>query len=587
MDEGTRPGRARLAGRILFWYAIIFVVVIAVFGFAVTSAVRPVLERQVLAGMEQAARLLAAQLDGGVELDAGQVGEAVGARVTLIAADGTVLADSVVDPATMGNHAGRPEVASAMSGEVGKGRRESATTGAGSLYVAVATAARDVVVRLSVTEQQVAADATVIGSRVLAVASVIGVVGLLAVWMVAERMARPIHELTELAGSVASGRLEIRPRRSSLAELDRLGLAIGGMASDLGRRIVAGEEERRTLETVMAAMPQALVLVDGDEISYSNPTCARLLGRVPDRASMLVPRGLYRLQRDARAEGAPLTSDIEHGVPPRTLRATATPFGGDDRVLLVIENVTEQVRLAAIRQDFVADASHELKTPIAAMLASAEALNLALERRPERAREFADRVEESARRLSRIVADLLDLSRLEVSEMPDEMVDLTDVVEREVAAASGAARRVGLVLAAEIREATVRGSASDLALAVRNLCDNAIRYTDGGGAVNVSLWSDGQHAVLEVADTGAGIPTRALPRVFERFFRVDDARSRATGGTGLGLSIVRHVVERHGGHVSVESQLGVGSTFRVRLPAAGAAGDTTPVEPGTGHGETG
>ena len=237
-------------------------------------------------------------------------------------------------------------------------------------------------------------------------------------------------------------------------------------------------------------------------------------------------------------------------------------------MLLAIEDVTDRQRIESIRRDFVADASHELKTPVASILASMEAMQLALERDPERAKGFAVQVEASARRLARIVEDLLDLSRLEASSDSWSRINLDEIVTEEVERLKIRAGERGVGIHVDVVDGPIVGNASDIALAVRNLGENAIRYTDQGGSVSFTLRRFDREFELAVSDTGTGIPTRALARVFERFFRVDVARSRDTGGTGLGLAIVKHVAERHGGSVSVESELGAGSTFRMRLPAA-------------------
>jgi signal transduction histidine kinase/HAMP domain-containing protein len=389
------------------------------------------------------------------------------------------------------------------------------------------------------------------------------------VWIVALRMARPIRELTGMADQVASGRLDIRPRRSSVFELDRLGISIGRVASQLGRRITETEEERRTMALVLGALTQGVILVgDGEEVLYANAAAGQVLGPIPAKATALVPRGIIHCVRRARLEGHVVEEELEHGSPPRRIIAIATPFEDDARVMVMVVDVTDRRRLEAMRRDFVADASHELKTPVSAILAAGEALEMAVDRDAAKAREFAGRIEASARQLSRIVADLLDLSRLEASEPSPDIVALDEVVRGEVAAIQRRATEASISLASEIADADVIGDSGDLALAVRNLLDNAIRYTDVGGSVRVVLHNGGDRAVLSVSDTGTGIPTRALGRVFERFYRVDEARSRATGGTGLGLAIVKHVVERHGGTVAVESQLGAGSTFRIELPVA-------------------
>jgi signal transduction histidine kinase len=248
-------------------------------------------------------------------------------------------------------------------------------------------------------------------------------------------------------------------------------------------------------------------------------------------------------------------------------------------VLLVVGDVTEAKRLDAVRRDFVANASHELKTPAASIQATAETIRLAAQDDPAVLPRFAEQLDREAIRLSRIVADLLDLSRLETGSDIDEDVRLDALLREEAARFEEAARSGEVQL--EIDAAPVppiRGSGRDLALCIRNLVDNAIRYTKPGGRVDVAVveGADGG-VVLRVADTGVGIPSRDLPRIFERFYRVDRARSRQSGGTGLGLSIVRHVVENHGGAVSIESELGVGTRVEIRFPEgaeiAGSAGD--------------
>jgi signal transduction histidine kinase len=218
----------------------------------------------------------------------------------------------------------------------------------------------------------------------------------------------------------------------------------------------------------------------------------------------------------------------------------------------------------------VANASHELKTPAATIQATAETIRTAVEDDPAVVPRFAEQLEREANRLSRIVADLLDLSRLEAGSDRKDLVRIDGVVREERERAEEAASRAGIEFTVDVPSGLppVPGSARDFSLLVRNLVDNAIRYTKPGGRVDVRLVSDGGDVILTVADTGIGISSRDLDRIFERFYRIDRARSRDTGGTGLGLSIVRHVIENHGGTIDVRSELARGTTFVVRLPAA-------------------
>jgi two-component system, OmpR family, phosphate regulon sensor histidine kinase PhoR len=572
VSDPSRPGRATLTSRLLSLFALVFLVVLVGFSAVVTSSVRTVLQRQITADMAGQARTAAVQLAGDRDDDHYfAIAAAARARLTVIGPDGRVVFDSVEDSNTMENHRGRPEVEAALAGQEGTDFRVSVSTGIETFYVAVPSEDGRVV-RLGVTAEQLEAALSEVGRSVLAVAAAAGAAGIALVWLVSRRFAVPILELTDLADRVATGKVAAEPRRSSLAELDRLGVAIGRISSELGRRVTATEAERRTLEVVLAALPQGVILVAGDDaVLYANPAALTMVGPLPERIMSVTPRILPRCIRQARSSGQSQEGQFERGSPPRAMSVVATKLPDDERVLVVIADITERRRIEAMRRDFVADASHELKTPVAAVLASAEALQLALERDPAKAAEFGERVESSARQLATIVADLLDLSRLEASDRESASVDVRAVVEAELAKVRDRAGEAGIELQADLAEAIVDGSASDLGLAVRNLLDNALRYTDAGGTITVSVSADDRLVTVSVEDTGAGIPSRALGRVFERFYRVDEARSRDTGGTGLGLSIVRHVVERHGGTVTVTSQLGAGSRFTVELPAAGNA----------------
>ena len=321
-------------------------------------------------------------------------------------------------------------------------------------------------------------------------------------------------------------------------------------------------------------MQDGVLLFDGEwQTAFANQALEHHLGARPHTLGQVYPPSLRgAIKRASETEQVEVT-EIETGAPTRWLRVTATPTGTDGSVLAVIADVTEARRLDSVRRDFAANASHELKTPAASIQAAAETLLNVWQEDPEAVPRFAAQLEAEAVRLSRIVADLLDLSRLESGSELEDRVHLDRLVREEASRFEGAAIDAGLtmeVLVAPVPE--VRGSGRDLSLLVRNLLDNAVRYTKAEGAVVASVSADNGSVVVRVCDTGTGIPSKELNRVFERFYRVDRARSRETGGTGLGLAIVRHVAENHGGTVTVESELGMGSTFEVRLPAATPAG---------------
>jgi len=317
-------------------------------------------------------------------------------------------------------------------------------------------------------------------------------------------------------------------------------------------------------------MEEGVLLLDhGGLRVFSNPALQQHLGALPDSIEELRPLPFREAVRRTIATGEIERAEAETSAPSKWLRASAISVGPDRSVLLVVRDVTEARRLEAVRRDFVANASHELKTPAASIRAAAETLRDGAIDDPPAAQRFTEQLEREAMRLSRIVSDLLDLSRLESGSVLEETVALDAIVRDEGERFEEPAAEAGVGLSIDASsEPRVRGSARDLVLLVRNLVDNAIRYTGPGGEVHVVLTADEGEVVLAIVDTGLGIPSRDLPRIFERFYRVDRARSRETGGTGLGLSIVKHVAENHGGRVVVTSELGEGTRFEVRLPAS-------------------
>jgi signal transduction histidine kinase len=339
--------------------------------------------------------------------------------------------------------------------------------------------------------------------------------------------------------------------------------------AELRARLERSESERVPATTILTSMQEGVVLFGpGGATGLANAAAERHLGVRPSSIDALLPLGLRRIVRRAADERTALVTEAETGAPTRVLRGSAIPTD-DGSVLLVVRDVTETRRLDQVRRDFVANASHELKTPAASIQAAAETIRTAASEDPSVVPRFAAQLEREAARLSRIVSDLLDLSRLESGSALDESVALDAIVRDEGERFEEPAAEAGVGLSVRADGIPrVRGSSRDLALLVRNLVDNAIRYTRPGGHVDVDLTSDHGEVVLAIVDTGLGIPSRDLPRIFERFYRVDRARSRETGGTGLGLSIVKHVAENHGGRVEVTSELGQGTRFEVRLPAS-------------------
>ncbi len=332
-------------------------------------------------------------------------------------------------------------------------------------------------------------------------------------------------------------------------------------------QVVAGS--RDILERLSEGV---LVLDDRLTPTFANSAARSLLGLRGTSLPPRLPSEEVRAVADrALAEQSRIEDVVGIWFPRHSmLRVRAEPLRGTGELLVVLQDVTEEVNTQRIRREFVSHASHELKSPVAGLQALAEAVRRAVDDDPTAAGRFAERLSFEASRLGRLIGDLLDLSKLE--DPPSallETVDLSSTARAVVAELDGESRGKKVELRAETQpSALVNGDEAQLRVLIRNLLDNAIRYTDEGGKITIEVGAEGDDVSVCVTDNGIGIPLEAQSRVFERFYRVDKARSRDRGGTGLGLAIVKHVAESHGGRVELRSELGRGSTFIARFPAA-------------------
>jgi two-component system, OmpR family, phosphate regulon sensor histidine kinase PhoR len=571
MAPPARAARPQtLAGRLLLWHAVALLGLLLVLGVVVDRVLERYFVDQLTDNLAADARAVqhAIPAEGDVQARVTSLGQALGARVTVIRADGVVVADSEHDPASMGNHLDRPEIREALRGGVGVSSRPSETTGIAYRYVALPPAAGRIV--------RVALPLTAVQSRLATIRLILGLgFGLAAVvWMgvlalIARGLARPLRRISDSVGLVGTSDSQPELPQGGTRELAVLTGAVDRMRREVAARIEELERERNTRDAILSRLGEGIVLFAGDgSVVYENEAAIWLIG-ILDRLQQVVPAALRDAVEAARRDLARSEVEVVAGTASRSIHGVAVAVPDDDRVLLVLRDVTEERAIDAVRRDFVANASHELKTPAASIQALAETIHTAAGDDPASVPRFAAQLEREAVRLSRIISDLLDLSRLEGETGERAEVRLDRVVAAEAERAVPEGELAGLTVSISgSRPVVVTGSPRDLGLMVRNLMQNAVQYTKAGGRVDVEIGPDDGHAVLVVRDTGVGIPKKDRGRVFERFYRVDRARSRETGGTGLGLSIVKHVVENHGGSVEVDSRLGEGSTFTVWLPLA-------------------
>ncbi len=515
--------------------------------------------------------------DSALDALAHRLAARTGRRLTFIDRTGVVIADSDFPRPALGqleNHATRPEVREALGGRVGSDLRRSTSTGRWELKVAVPMELGGGVARVSSPLPQVDAVVGEAQNAVLVGALIAAVIGALLAFGFARSVAGPLVRLRDAAQAIARGErpvLDLRGRD----EVGDLARAVRTVDENLGRRLGELERERAEMAALIASMVEGVVACDAHgTVTALNPAARDLLALDPGAAAPSAHELFrHRAARDAvEATLAGRTTaglEVEHEGRAILLSGQALPAGG---AVFAIHDVTDLKRLEAVRRDFVANVSHELKTPLTVVRGYAETL-LKDDPEPVVRRGFLQVMLGNARRMQHLIDDLLDLSRIESGAWHPEPqeVALAPLAAEVWRAVSGEAGRLTFTTAIAPDAATVLADPEALRQILTNILDNAARYTAPGGRVEVRAAREDGAVRIEIGDTGVGIPGEHLARVFERFYRVDPARSRELGGTGLGLAIVKHLVEAHGGRVEAESALGAGTTIRVRLPATPAA----------------
>ncbi len=516
-----------------------------------------------------------------------RLGARTGTRFTVIRGDGLVYADSREDPARMENHRERPEVRSARrTRRPGTSTRLSRTVGERMSYLALPILEGKGIagyVRTALPYERVTERLSSLALHLGLGAAVAVLLGFGVGLFLARHFTGPLRRMTRVAAAIAEGDYDHRLHFRRKDEVGQLAVAIQHMSDQLRERMAALTRERNNLQAILGSMLEGVIAVDAAErIVHINAVAARLLdttvseglGRRAWEVARIEAIGetIRRILEEPGEYARELTLPRSRGE--RVLTLHASPLRGEagapSGAVVVMYDVTDLRRLEAVRRDFVANVSHEIKTPLTAIRGFVETLLDHEEADTGTRTRFLERIRDQALRLSSLVSDLLALSRVETEDAELEHVrfDLAPLL-REVA--GGFEPEVlgrSLAFRVEIPETPypVVGDREALRQAVGNLLDNAFKYTPDEGTVTLRLRRAGDAAVLEVEDTGIGIGPEHLDRIFERFYRVDKARSRALGGTGLGLSIVKHIVKAHAGKVSVTSTPGEGSTFTVTLP---------------------
>ncbi len=567
----------KLAHRLLLGAVLVVTVLIVLLVVLSGVRLRRQLEELEIAQLTREARLIAREWTASVDPDAlaASAGTAIGHRVTLIDHDGKVIGDSEFrgDSRTrLENHSTRPEVIAALRDSVGSADRTSPSAGDNELYVAIKSEFG--VTRVSVSTASL--DAIVArGQRDVLLS---GFVALLAAMILAAAFSRavsnPVVELRDVAQSLAAGDLSRRPALSAPGEVGDLAAAVHRMAEQLTSRLKAMEDDDMHMNAVIESLQEGVIAVDARrqivQVNQSGRRMLRLPDAVPFSADQL-PRDRTLREALAAALAGESTEPTEITVDGQSMMLTARSLG-DGGVVLAVFDLTASRRVEAVRRDFVANVSHELKTPLTVILGFAETL-AAGDVPPEQGIRFVEAIQSNAQRMQQIVDDLLDLSRIESGGwVPNPVtVDLRAVASEVAAGRLRAALEKGVRLTVEICAGAESAFADPTAIrqVYANLAENAIRHTNSGGSIILFSERSERATTIGVRDSGIGIAPEHLSRIFERFYRADSGRARDSGGTGLGLAIVRHLVEAHRGRVKVESVVGEGTTVSASFPDAG------------------
>ncbi len=564
-----------LTKRLLVGSLVIVVLLVAVVVLIAGNRLANRLAGETQAELEREARLVGSEWHPGMNDDslADAAGAALGRRVTLIRPDGKVVGDSEFsgdDLKQLENHYKRPEVTEAREHGIGMSRRRSASAGDDEFYLAIKHPLGTVRVSVSTAKFRAIVNGArddVIAAGLLALAGT-----LIVAFGFSRAVSQPIIELRDVAAAIAAGDLDRRPALSAPGEVGDLAAALQRMTEQLSSRLSALQAEDALLSAVIDSLDEGIVAVSArGSVVRLNESARRLLDLRPNVpfSTDLLPQD--RLVRDAvrGAMSGVAAGPLEIGVADRTLLVVARPLP-DGGAVIAVQDLTTRRRLETIRRDFVANVSHELKTPLTVIAGFAETLR-DRELPTDNRERFLDTIEANTRRMQRIVDDLLDLSRYESGSWRPNVVsnDLAGVVSDVFTSVARAADAKGLTLGFQASPDAQRVDADPTALrqVLGNLIENAVRHTARGGVTVSAEAPPRGGTTLRVRDTGSGIPTEHLGRIFERFYRVDAGRAREEGGTGLGLAIVRHLVEAHGGSVRAESVVGQGTTITVHFPA--------------------
>jgi len=578
--------KIRLSHKFIVAFLVIGVVAVTVAGLLIERELKTDLMIRIEKEMAVGARIIALMPAGEITRQAGELAERTRVRLTLIDAAGHVVADSELGDQETDGHLNRSEIQEARLRGVGKAVRYSHTLKKEMLYVAIPLregSRTTGYIRLSrpLTEITLAINGirgVIFGIIVLTVIAL-----LLIALLFSLKMLFPIRRLVAFTGKVRAGDVSGALRLESRDEIGLLSENINEIVTTLQEKIQTADEEKRKLESLFSGMSEGVIVMDAENRielvnrgmeEMTDRPCEEVIGKTLLEAFRNI--GLHNALERFRERKETVYEEISLGddrsvMMDVTISAVRGETGGERKTMLVFHDITHLKKLERIRTDFVANVTHEIRTPLAAIIGFAETLEQGAFEKPETARKFLRTIRENAERLNRLVDDLLTLSSLELGEakLHREGVRIEEALDQVLAVVQTRAGEKGLTIRKELAGELplIRADRDRLAQILINILDNAIKFTPIGGTISVAT-SSGEEDFLTVriTDSGVGIPKGEIPRLGERFYRADKTRSREPGGTGLGLSIVKHLMMAHGGRVIIDSTLGHGTTVSLHFP---------------------
>jgi two-component system phosphate regulon sensor histidine kinase PhoR len=575
-------------------YLLITLISLLAVSWYASEAMRQFFLDQTAADLKARAALLEKQIQGllsplrteTIDAICKEAGRLSATRITVILPDGTVIGDSREKPHLMDNHANRPEIIHAFAGQTGRSLRYSNTLMQRMLYVATPLVDNQrimAVLRTSLPATSVEAEIKSIQLKIALGGCIIALLAAGISWVISRRISRPIEQMKKSAEQFAGGDLSHRLTSPATEEMAGLADAMNQMAAQLDNRIETVINQRNQLETVLASMLEGVIAIDTEERIVSiNRAAAQLFENEPsncrDKSIQEVIRSpaLQQFIRRALNNPHPAEEDIiVYQNEERVIDVKSSPLVDAAQLqigtLVVFNDVTQLRRLENMRRDFVANVSHEIKTPLTAIKGFVETLQQGNVEKAKEKERFLGIIQKHVDRLNAIVEDLLTLSRIEQEddrkEIDFQQVKIEAIFQAAIQLCRPKAeeKKIRINLDCE-KETSAIFDPTLIEQAVVNLLDNALKYSEPQSTVLLKSHQQNSEVIISVQDHGIGIAQKHLPRLFERFYRVDKSRSRKEGGTGLGLAIVKHIAKAHGGHVAVESKIGEGSRFSIHLP---------------------